>query len=202
MFVVNRADNGQFVGLLGKPGQQFRDLNARYIGGDRLERPAHRIGSVRLQVPEVDMARRSAIEDENNRLRLALAFRSAGIGRAQPVGPKEAHGAHAAHCEELAACRAGTGAIRGWVRDSHGFAQELGFRRDLNAICGNVGGQGISSQSLTDRALSVNLPISLKFVSFRPSDPVAQLALGHPANLILRIKVVIQRVQLQKHESF
>ncbi len=65
------------------------------VGGDRIEHPADRIGSVRFHVPQIDMAGRAAVEDQNDRFGLAVRRGSTAGFSAQPAVPKQAQ------CTEL-----------------------------------------------------------------------------------------------------
>jgi hypothetical protein len=69
--VMHAADQRQLVHAFRHLRQQFRDVDAGHVGFDRLELAANLRWRVWFRVPEVDVARCAAVEDQNHRLRLA-----------------------------------------------------------------------------------------------------------------------------------
>src|SRR5207248_3157501 len=100
--VVDGADNRQLVGVPGHVRHQLGNLDAVHVLGDRLERPADIVGCRRFHVPEIDVAWRTTVEDQDDRFRLALAAEQAARRRAEPVCPEETETRGGAGCQELA----------------------------------------------------------------------------------------------------
>ena len=66
-------------------GQQLADLNARDVGRDRLELAADRSVGLGLHVPEVDVARCAAVEDQDDRFGFAPTDGFAAAIRPSPA---------------------------------------------------------------------------------------------------------------------
>src|SRR5262249_17507538 len=96
-------------GQLGHQGQVLADVDAGYVGRNRLERPFDISRSVRLEVPGIEVARRADQEQHDAVLDLGLRFVD-GAGRLQPeeVGQVQAHEACSAHLEEASPREAAT----------------------------------------------------------------------------------------------
>jgi hypothetical protein len=68
--MVDGADDSQLVGVRGKVGQEFGDLDARHPGGDGLEEPTDVCRRLRLHIPQIDVAWSSAVENQDDGLGL------------------------------------------------------------------------------------------------------------------------------------
>ena len=71
--VMHAADERELVHAFGHLRQQFGDVNAGYVGLDRFELAANLGGRFGFRVPKVDVARCTAVEDQNDRFGLSEA---------------------------------------------------------------------------------------------------------------------------------
>ncbi|GIW85996.1 MAG: hypothetical protein KatS3mg108_0320 [Isosphaeraceae bacterium] len=94
--VVDGADDGQVVGLLGQEGEVFAEQQSGGGGLDGLELAADLLGGVGFHVPEVDVGR-AALEGEDDERAGAGA---AGFGGLEEVGEVEAEGGGRADAQE------------------------------------------------------------------------------------------------------
>ena len=85
VLMMDGADDGQFVHALGHAREEFGDVNTRNVRADWVKIAADLEGSVGLRIPEVNVAGRSVVEDEDHRPGFAFA-QGWGVSRAGPVG--------------------------------------------------------------------------------------------------------------------
>ena len=96
--VVDGAQDSVAVGHLSHEREVFANLDARGVGLGRPERTANVVGSVRFEIPSVELARAADEEEEN-------AVYSLGRAGRQNIEASQRQAAERSDAEEIAALR-------------------------------------------------------------------------------------------------
>ena len=70
MLMVDGADYRQLIHSLGHARQELGDANTGHGGFNRLENPTNLLRRIGLGVPQVQVARRATVENQDDRARL------------------------------------------------------------------------------------------------------------------------------------
>ena len=139
-----------------KPGG---DLDTRHVCRDRLELPADRVRGIWLHVPQVNVAWRTGVEDEDDRAGPAAPGGRRGLG-GLPPRPEGAEGAEAGRVQELAAGGHGGVSAGGRVRRRETAFSCLSSRGASGisagpALCPPLGGKPLQSPPASGGMVSV-----------------------------------------------
>ena len=140
--VADAANNGAEVGQAGEARQMLADLHAGDRRGDGAEGAADLFRGVRLGVPGVKLALAAAGEDDEDRFRLAEAWKRPSRGRLAPGPGEKAETRQAADAQPFAAGQDAP------VNDDR---RKSAARRPLGMDLSRIAGRGEDRQGRTSR---------------------------------------------------